>query len=93
MWHHGYIRTNLRNLCRSSSSNSNSIFNRTISILRSEISRITSIFISDYSVSSTFCPAKENINFQGFEEVLEKGKIVVLNMNISEYKNLWEENV
>ena len=65
-----------------------SLDNRTISILRSEISRITSIFISDYAVSSTFCPAKEDINFHGFEEVLEKGKIVVLNMNISEYKNL-----
>ena len=65
-----------------------SLDNRTISILRSEISRITSIFISDYNVSSTFCPAKENINFHGFKEVLEKGKIVVLNMNISEYKNL-----
>ena len=36
----------------------------------------------------TFCPIKEDINFDGFKEVLEKGKIVVLNMNIAEYKNL-----
>lgn len=61
---------------------------RTLSILKSEISRITNIFVSDYNISKVFCPAKEDINFYGFKEVLEKGKIVVLNMNIAEYKNL-----
>ena len=61
---------------------------RTKSILKSEITRITNIFLSDYSVKKVFCPPKEEINFYGFEEVLEKGKIVVLNLNISEYKNL-----
>ena len=61
---------------------------RTLSILKSEISRITNIFVSDYSVNSTFCPPKESINFKGFSEVLAKGKIVVLNMNIAVYKNL-----
>ena len=61
---------------------------RTLSILKSEISRITNIFVSDYQVSKTFCPQKNEINFKGFKEVLEKGKIVVLNMNIAEYKNL-----
>ena len=62
--------------------------NRTVSILKSEISRITNIFVSDYFVSKAFCPEKEEINFLGFEDVLDKGKIVVLNMNIAEYKNL-----
>ena len=61
---------------------------RTSSILKSEITRITNFFISDYNVSKTFCPAKNEITFDGFEEVLDKGKIVVLNMNIAEYKNL-----
>ena len=65
-----------------------SLDSRTISILKSEISRITNIFISDYKVSNTFCPSKENINFTGFKDVLNSGKIVILNMNISEYKNL-----
>ena len=65
-----------------------SLDSRTLSILKSEISRITNIFISDYNVSKSFCPSKEDINFKGFKEVLEDGKIVVLNMNISEYKNL-----
>ena len=42
----------------------------------------------DYDVIKTFCPKKEELYFKGFEEVIEKGKIVVLNMNIAEYKNL-----
>lgn len=62
--------------------------NRTQSILKSEITRITNVFISDFKVSKTFCPKKSEINFHGFEETLEKGKIIVLNMNIAEYKNL-----
>ena len=61
---------------------------RTLSILKSEISRITNVFISDFNVSNSFCPEKNEINFYGFKEVIDKGKIVVLNMNISEYKNL-----
>ena len=61
---------------------------RTLSILKSEITRITNTFISDYSVLKTFSPKKEELTFLGFEEVLKKGKIVVLNMNIAEYKNL-----
>lgn len=39
---------------------------RTLSILKSEISRITSVFVSDYSAMSTFCPKKEEINFTRF---------------------------
>lgn len=65
-----------------------SLDSRTVAILKSEISRITNIFVSDYNVSQTFCPDKTNINFRGFEDVLDNGKIVVLNMNIAEYKNL-----
>lgn len=61
---------------------------RTISILKSEISRITSTFVLDYDISKHFCPDKEEINFRGFYDVINNGKIVVLNMNISEYKNL-----
>ena len=37
---------------------------------------------------NTFCPKKDDINFQGFRDLVDNGKIVVLNMNISEYKNL-----
>ena len=65
-----------------------SLDNRTLSILKSEITRITNCFVSDYDVLKTFNPKKEELNFYGFEEVISKGKIVVLNMNINEYTNL-----
>lgn len=65
-----------------------SLDDRTLSILKSEITRITNCFISDYEVFKTFNPSKEELNFFGFEEVLLQGKIVVLNMNINEYTNL-----
>ena len=63
----------------------NNLDQRTRAILISEITRITNTFISDYDVFSTFCPPKENLNFFGFSNVIKYGKIVVLNMNISEY--------
>ena len=61
---------------------------RTLSILKSEITRMTNIFVSDYDVQKTFCPPLGKITFRGFEDVLNSGKIVVLNMNIADYKNL-----
>lgn len=65
-----------------------SLDSRVLSILKSEISRMTTAFISDYDILNTFSPNQEDLNFNGFSEVIEKGKIVVLNMNISTYKNL-----
>lgn len=61
---------------------------RTLSILKSEITRITNYFISDYSVSKTFNPKISEENFHGFEDLINNGKLVVLNMNIAEYRNL-----
>ena len=61
---------------------------RTKGILISEITRITNIFVSDYDVMSTFCAPKNKLNFIGFDDVIRFGKIVVLNMNISEYSML-----
>ena len=65
-----------------------SLDSRTLNILRSEISLITGTFVSDYHISNVFCPSKNEINFNGFEEVISQGKIVILQMNIAEYKNL-----
>ena len=65
-----------------------SLDDRTLSILRSEITRITNIFVSDYDITKTFCPKKSEINFHGFSDTLDNGKIVILNMNIAKYKNL-----
>lgn len=61
---------------------------RTLSILKSEINRITGPFISDYQVLNTFSPELDDLNFYGFSELINSGKIVILNMNIAEYKNL-----
>lgn len=61
---------------------------RTMAILKSEITRITGCFVSDYQVQKVFCPSKKNINFKGFKSLISSGKILVLNMNLSEYKNL-----
>ena len=57
---------------------------RTSAIIKSEISRITNIFVSDYEINKTFSPKKEDINFYGFKEILKQGKIVVLDMNLSQ---------
>jgi len=65
-----------------------SLDSKILSTLKSEISRITNIFISDYDIQTVFCPQKSDINFEGFQDVIKSGKIVVLNMNIAEYKNL-----
>ena len=61
---------------------------RTKGILISEITRITGTFVSDFDVKTTFCSPKNKLTFTGFDEVLSKGKIVVLNMNIFEYNAL-----
>lgn len=65
-----------------------SLDSRTSSILKSEITRITGCFVSDYNIKKIFCPEKSELNFHGFSDVVNSGKIVVLNMNISEYRNL-----
>ena len=49
---------------------------------------MTSVFISDYDVLNTFCPKKEELTFTGFSELIKNGKILVLNINIAEYRNL-----
>lgn len=61
---------------------------RTLSILKSEVTRITNCFVSDYAVFRTFCPSLSELNFMGFEDALSSGKIIVLNLNIATYKNL-----
>ena len=65
-----------------------SLDDRTYNLLKSEITRITNCFVSNYKVKQTFCPSKDEESFYGFDDVLENGKIVVLNMNVAEYKNL-----
>ncbi len=61
---------------------------RTISILKSEITRITLPFVSDYKISKVFSPSKKDVTFSGFKDIIKSGKIVVLSMNISEFSTL-----
>ncbi len=61
---------------------------RTKGILVSEITRITNFFVSDYDVMNTFCPPLNRLSFTGFSQVIQEGKIVVLNMNVSQYASL-----
>lgn len=65
-----------------------SLDDRTQSILKSEVSRITNVFVSDRDVSRVFCPKQDNISFPGFDYILKNHKIVVLDMNLSEYSSL-----
>ncbi len=59
---------------------------KVLSIIQSEITRITQLFVTDLEVSNTFCPPKNELNFNGFS--LDSNEIVVLNMNVAEYRNL-----
>lgn len=65
-----------------------SLDDRTFNILKSDITRMTNSFVSDFQVKQTFCPTIQEENFYGFKHAINSGKIVVLNMNISEYKNI-----
>lgn len=88
---HKFSKTELFNLNTSLDFFQNEFYSldqRVLSILKSEISRITGLFVSDYDIRYTFCPNIDELNFSGFSDVIDKGKIVVLNMNIAEYHNL-----
>ncbi|MBR2705396.1 MAG: type IV secretion system DNA-binding domain-containing protein, partial [Clostridia bacterium] len=65
-----------------------SLDSRSLALLKSQITRITSSFISDYNILNTFSPKKSSAEFSGIKDIINEGKIVVLNMNIAEYKNL-----
>ena len=60
-----------------------SLDQRTLSILKSEVSRITNIFISDYDIQNTFCPKKSEINSLSIHNDLAK-----LVINKTEYELL-----
>ena len=79
---------NISNAISYMKNNYYSLDSRTFNILKSDITRITNPFISNYEVRQTFCPSRENENFYGFDEVIKDGRIVVLNMNIAKYRNV-----
>ena len=47
-----------------------SLDSRVLSILKSEVNRITLTFISDYDILNIFSPPKEDLNFTGFTDLV-----------------------
>ena len=60
----------------------------TLSIIQSVVTQMTQFFYTDSEVRSTFSPPRNELNFEGFKDVVDKGKIVILKMNIAQYRNL-----
>ncbi|MHB8232590.1 MAG: type IV secretory system conjugative DNA transfer family protein [bacterium] len=57
---------------------------RTKAIIKSESLRVCSDFIKP-AFKETFCAPEEKLNFPGFQEAVNNGKIVILNMPESKY--------
>ncbi len=57
---------------------------RTKAIIKSESLRVCSDFIKP-AFKETFCATEQKLNFPGFQEVINGGKIVILNMPESDY--------
>ena len=60
----------------------------TLSIIQSVVTQMTQFFYTDPEVRNTFSPPRNELNFEGFKDVVDKGKIVILKMNIAQYRNL-----
>lgn len=60
----------------------------TLSIIQSVVTQMTQFFYTDPDVKNSFCSPMEELNFLGFKEVIDHGKIVILKMNIAQYRNL-----
>lgn len=58
------------------------------SVIKSEVTRMTYTFISDPQILNAFCAPQDKLNFFGFDDLVDTGKIVVLDMNIAEFRNL-----
>jgi len=57
----------------------------TIATIKSCVTEMTGFFASSEKIHNAFCPGAEELNFQGFEQVINEGKIVVLAMNAAKY--------
>ena len=60
----------------------------TLSIIQSVVTQMTQFFYTDPEIRDTFAAPIEELNFLGFKDVIDKGKIVVLKMNVAQYRNL-----
>lgn len=60
----------------------------TLSVIQSVVTQMTQFFYTDPEVKRTFCAPIEELNFLGFKSVVDKGQIVILKMNVAQYRNL-----
>ena len=60
----------------------------TLSIIQSVVTQMTQFFYTDPEIRDTFAAPIEELNFLGFKDVIDKGKIVILKMNVAQYRNL-----
>lgn len=59
-----------------------------LSIILSEITRLTLVFVNDIDVQTIFCPLESEINFSGFENIFDRNEFVLLNISIGQYPTL-----
>ena len=60
----------------------------TLTTIQSVVTQMTQLFYTDPEIRDTFAAPIEELNFRGFKDVIDKGKIVILKMNIAQYRNL-----
>lgn len=60
----------------------------TIETVKAVLTQITSFFASSEEIARSFCAPLEQLNFFGFGEAINEGKIVVLAMNIAEHPHV-----
>ena len=58
---------------------------RVAETIKSCLQLITGFFVSSEKINEKFCPPKRKLNFTGFSEVINEGKIVVMGINVFEY--------
>jgi len=49
------------------------------------VTEMTGFFATSEKIHNAFCPDQEDLNFSGFEECINEGKIVVLAMNLAKH--------
>lgn len=60
----------------------------TIPTIKTCVTEITEAFANSPALAKNFCPDLKDLNFSGFDDVINSGKIIVLAMNIAKYPQL-----
>ena len=57
----------------------------TIAIIKACVTEMTQFFVSSKNIYNRFCPSEEALNFKGFSQVINEGKIVIFAINGGEH--------